>query len=252
MITLRLVLGLVATENLELNQMDVKTAFLHGDLEEDVYMVQPEGFEMESKKPKRAKLSQGYERSQEEHCLYTQKLSDGSLIILILYVDDMLIAGKSKDEIANLKMSLSTQFAMKDLGDANHFLGMHIKRDRQHGILELSQELYVHEVLEHFIMQGGNTLSTPMQPCHLLRYLKGTASKCLRFGNSEPSIVGYTDANYAGCSNTQKSTSGYDSSLQEQQFHGDQYSRHAHLLLRQSQNMLQLPVLARKLYGWHV
>ncbi|MCO5570159.1 hypothetical protein L7F22_023876 [Adiantum nelumboides] len=129
--------------------MGVKTAFLHADLEEDVYMVQPEGFEMESDKPKRAKLvcrlrkalyglkqsskqwylkfdkymqSQGYERSQEDHCLYTRKLSDGSLIILILYVNDMLIAGKSKDEIANLKKSLSTQFAMKDLGDANHFL----------------------------------------------------------------------------------------------------------------------------------
>ncbi|MCO5610110.1 hypothetical protein L7F22_064345 [Adiantum nelumboides] len=56
MTTLRLVLGLIATEDLELNQMDVKTTFLHGDLEEDVYMVQSEGFEMESKKPKRAKL----------------------------------------------------------------------------------------------------------------------------------------------------------------------------------------------------
>ncbi|MCO5599975.1 hypothetical protein L7F22_054082 [Adiantum nelumboides] len=56
MTTLRLVLGLVATEDLELNQMDVKTAFLHGDLEKDIYMVQPEGFEMESEKPKRAKL----------------------------------------------------------------------------------------------------------------------------------------------------------------------------------------------------
>ncbi|MCO5583142.1 hypothetical protein L7F22_037050 [Adiantum nelumboides] len=156
-------------------------------------MVQPKGFEMESKKPKRAQLvcrlckalygikqgsrqwylkfdkymqSQGYERSKEDHCLYTRKLSDGSLIILILYVDDMLIArGKSKDEIANLKKSLGTQFAMKDLGDANHFLGMRIKRDRQCGILELSQDQYVHKILEHFSMQGGNTLSTPMQLC---------------------------------------------------------------------------------------
>ncbi|MCO5552483.1 hypothetical protein L7F22_005995 [Adiantum nelumboides] len=132
-----------STEDLELNQMDVKMEFLHGDLEEDVYMVQPESFEMESEKSKRAKLvcrlckalyglkqssrqwclkfdkymqSQGYERSQEAHCLYTQKLSNGSLIILILYVDDMLIAGKSKDEIANLKKSLSTQLFESENG----------------------------------------------------------------------------------------------------------------------------------------
>ncbi|MCO5607774.1 hypothetical protein L7F22_061975 [Adiantum nelumboides] len=88
----------------------------------------------------------------------------------------MLIAGKSKDEIANLKKSLSTQFAMKDLGDANHFLGMRIKRDRQRGILELSQEHYVHKVLEGFSMQGGNTLSTPMQPC-----LKLSKDDCPKF-----------------------------------------------------------------------
>ncbi|MCO5582534.1 hypothetical protein L7F22_036433 [Adiantum nelumboides] len=203
MTTVRPVLGFVATEDLELNQMDVKTAFLHRDLEGNVYMVQPEGFEMESEKPKRAKLvcrfckalyglkqgfrqwylkfdkymqSQGYERSQEDHCLYTRKLSNGSLIILILYVDDMLIAGKSKDKIANLKKSLSTQFAMKYLGDANHFFGMRIKRDRQRGILELSQEQYVHKVLEHFSMQAGNTLSTPMQPC-----LKISKDNCPKF-----------------------------------------------------------------------
>ncbi|MCO5602834.1 hypothetical protein L7F22_056973 [Adiantum nelumboides] len=179
------------------------TAFLHWDLDKDVYMVQPEGFEMKFEKPKRAKLvcrlckalyglkqgsrqwylkfdkymqSQGYERSQEDHSLYTRKLSDDSLIILILYVDNMLIVGKSKDEIANLKKSLSTQFAMKDLGDANHFLGMHIKRDRQCGILELSQEQYVHKVLERFSMQGRNTLNTPMQPC-----LKLSQEDCLKY-----------------------------------------------------------------------
>ncbi|MCO5611718.1 hypothetical protein L7F22_065976 [Adiantum nelumboides] len=56
MTTLRLVLGFVATKDLELNQMDVKIVFLHEDLEEDVYMVKPEGFEMEFEKPKRTKL----------------------------------------------------------------------------------------------------------------------------------------------------------------------------------------------------
>ena len=126
MTTLRTVLGLVAIEDMELVQMDVKTAFLHGDLEEDVYMKQPEGFEQPGQEELVCKLSkalyglkqgsrqwyqkfdafmrsQKFKRSQEDHCLYTRKISDGSLSILILYVDNMLIAGKSIDEIANLK-----------------------------------------------------------------------------------------------------------------------------------------------------
>ena len=161
MTTLRIVLGLVTIEDMELVQMDVKIAFLHGDLEEDVYMAQPKGYEQPGREQLVCKLnkalyglkqgsrqwyqkfdtfmrSQEFKRSQEDYCLYTKKLSDGSQIILILYVDDMLIAGKSKLEIANLKQILSSQFAMKDLGEANHFLGMHIKRKRKKSILELS------------------------------------------------------------------------------------------------------------------
>ena len=122
MTTLCTVIGLVAIQDMELVQMDVKTAFLHGDLDEDVYMQQPEDFLSEPHKPNKAELEcklkkalyglkqgsrqwyqkfdkfmqlKGYARSQEDHCLYTRKLNDGSLIILILYVDDMLIAGKS-------------------------------------------------------------------------------------------------------------------------------------------------------------
>ena len=60
--------------------------------------------------------------------MYTRKLNDGSLIIMVLYVDDMLIVDKSKDEITLLKDALSKQLAMKDLGDAHHFLGMHQER----------------------------------------------------------------------------------------------------------------------------
>ena len=106
--------------------------------------------------------SQEFKRSQEDYCLYTKKLSDGSQIILILYVDDMLIAGKSKSEIANLKQILSSQFAMKDLGEANHFLGMRIKRNRKKGILELSQESYIKKVLQRFNMTEGKSVSTPL------------------------------------------------------------------------------------------
>ena len=117
MTTLRIVLGLVAIEDMELVHMDVKMTFLHGDLEEDVYMAQPEGYEKLGIEQLVCKLnkalyglkqgsrqwyqkfdtfmcSQEFKRSQEDYCLYTKKLSDGLQIILILYVDDMLIVGK--------------------------------------------------------------------------------------------------------------------------------------------------------------
>ncbi|MCO5586559.1 hypothetical protein L7F22_040500 [Adiantum nelumboides] len=87
----------------------------------------------------------------------------------------MLIAKNSKDEIVILKDALSKQFAMKDLADAHHFLGMRIKRDRKHGILELSQEEYIHKVLQHFNMQRGNALSIPMAA-----YVKLRKNDCLK------------------------------------------------------------------------
>ena len=82
-------------------------------------------------------------------------------MILILYVDDRLIVGKSLLEIANLKQTLSDNFAMKDLGKAHHFLGMRTKRDRKRGILEMSQESYIQKVLQRFNMQGGEVSEYP-------------------------------------------------------------------------------------------
>ncbi|MCO5579404.1 hypothetical protein L7F22_033259 [Adiantum nelumboides] len=137
--TLRLVLGLVAFEDMELKQMYVKTAFLHGDLLEMIYMMQPEGFVSKGREKKVCKLlkslyglkqsprawyhkfdafmrSQGYKRCNSDHCLYTKKAGDGSLLLLILYVDDMLIASKNVTELDALQQSLRKRFDMKDLG----------------------------------------------------------------------------------------------------------------------------------------
>ncbi|MCO5588831.1 hypothetical protein L7F22_042791 [Adiantum nelumboides] len=153
MTTLRMVLGLVAKEDMELVQMDVKTAFLHGDLHEDIYIEQPIGFAEPSKEHLVCKLkktlyglkqaprecyrkfdtfmkSQGYMRSETDHCLYIKRMADGSLLILVLYVDDMLIVGKDKHNVDALKSKLSENFAMKDLGNASHILGMQINQNR--------------------------------------------------------------------------------------------------------------------------
>ncbi|MCO5603780.1 hypothetical protein L7F22_057932 [Adiantum nelumboides] len=99
--------------------------------------------------------SQGYMRSETDHCLYTKRMADGSLQILILYVDDMLIVGKDKHNVDALKGKLSDTFDMKDLGNASHILGMRIIRDKSQGLLYLSQQTYVEKVLKRFKMERG-------------------------------------------------------------------------------------------------
>ena len=79
----------------------------------------------------------GFKRCKAYHCYYV-KFFHNSYIILLLYVDDMLIAGSSIEEINNLKKQLSKQFAMKDLGAAKQILGMWIIRDKANGTLKLS------------------------------------------------------------------------------------------------------------------
>ncbi|MCO5614707.1 hypothetical protein L7F22_068991 [Adiantum nelumboides] len=107
-------------------------------------------------------LFQGYKRSETDHCLYTRQAKDGSLIILILYVDDMLLAGRQMAEISALKSTMAKVFDMKDMGDASHILGMHIQRDRSKKMLYLSQEEYIDKVLQRFNMDREKALMTPL------------------------------------------------------------------------------------------
>ena len=182
--TIRLVLKIVAAENLHLEQLDVKTAFLHGDLEEELYMRQPEGFIKEDRKNLVCRLkkslyglkqaprqwykkfdsfmsSHSFTRCQADHCCYFKKI-ENNFIILLLYVDDMLVAGSNMQEIVNLKLKLSKQFEMKDLGAAKQILGMRIKRDTNSRTLLLSQDKYINKVLSRFNMQNGKVVSTPL------------------------------------------------------------------------------------------
>ena len=74
----------------------------------------------------------------------------------------MLLAGSNMDEMATLQSKLNDTFDMKDLGSANHILGMHIMRDRQKRLLYLSQTKYIDKVLKHFNTEGGRTVSIPL------------------------------------------------------------------------------------------
>ncbi|CAH9127437.1 unnamed protein product, partial [Cuscuta epithymum] len=184
MTTIRLILGIVADENLHLEQLDVKTAFLHGNLEEDIYMAQPIGFSVSGKEKLVCKLKKslyglkqaprqwylkfdsfmqrnGYTRCKMDHCCYLKKFKS-SYIILLLYVDDMLVAGSNMQEINELKKKLSEEFEMKDLGEARQILGMSIVRDKVEGTLKLSQQKYIQKVLEKFRMTDAKPRSTPL------------------------------------------------------------------------------------------
>ena len=184
--SIRIMLALVAQLDLELVQMDVKTAFLHGNLEEEIYMTQPEGFKVAGKENMVCKLEkslyglkqssrqwykrfdefmlrQGYKRSKYDHCVYLHKLKDGSFVYLLLYVDDMLIASKNSEEIDKLKIQLKKEFEMKDLGEAKKILGMEIIRDRRSKKLCLSQKEYLKRVLQRFgIDDKTKPVSTPL------------------------------------------------------------------------------------------
>ncbi|GJT06841.1 putative RNA-directed DNA polymerase [Tanacetum coccineum] len=113
--SIRVVLGLAASLDLEVEQMDVKTVFLHGDLDKQSIWNNLKGF----------------------------RFGDDDFIILLLYVDDMLIVGKNIGRIAQLKQDLSKSFAMKDLGPAKQILGIRIFRDRGAKKLHISQEQYI-------------------------------------------------------------------------------------------------------------
>ena len=106
---------------------------------------------------------QNYSRSQYDHCVYFKKLQDGSLIYLLIYVDDMLIASKNVEEIEKLKKQMKNEFEMKDLGEAKKILGMEIIRDREKGLVCLNQRQYLEKLIRKFgVHDSTKPVSTPL------------------------------------------------------------------------------------------
>ena len=103
-----------------------------------------------------------FRRCNYDSCVYFRKNRDGSFVYLLLYVDDMLIATRDKEEIGKVKSQLSAEFEMKDLGEAKKILGMEIVRDRKAGSLYLSQRGYIEKVLRRFNMHNCKPVSTPL------------------------------------------------------------------------------------------
>ncbi|KAL0318250.1 UNVERIFIED_CONTAM: Retrovirus-related Pol polyprotein from transposon TNT 1-94 [Sesamum calycinum] len=134
----------------EIWQMDVKTAFLDGFIEEEIYMDQPEGFT----NIRFDEVIRGYDFVKNDFDPYVYKKVSGSFVLfLVLYVDDILLIGNDIKMLGDTKSWLSTQFSMKDLGEASYILGIKIFRDRSKRMLGITQNSYVEKVLKRFKME---------------------------------------------------------------------------------------------------
>ena len=169
--TIRYVLSIVAADDLHLEQLDIKIVFLHGDLEENIYMMKLQGYMILDKEHLVCKIKKnhylkqaprhcylkfyrfmansGYTRLQVDHCCYF-KYFENSYIILLLYVYNMLIAGSNMKENVNLKTQLARKFLMKDLGPAEEkelgpakeILRMRISRERKKTIDAITSRVH--------------------------------------------------------------------------------------------------------------
>ncbi|GJT56475.1 ribonuclease H-like domain-containing protein [Tanacetum coccineum] len=284
--TIRTVLSLAVSRQWPIHQLDVKNAFLNGDLSETVYMHQPPGF-VDNRYPHHVCLLQrslyglkqaprawfqrfagyatraGFYHSRCDSSLFIYR-QGSQVAYLLIYVDDIILTASCPALLQQIIGSLNNEFDMTDLGALNYFLG--ISADRTPTGLFLSQKKYALQLLERAHMVTCNPSRTPVdtesklgpegapvqdptlyrslagglqyltftrpdlsyavqQIClymhdprephlaalkRILRYVQGTLDLGLHlYASSTTSLVGYTDADWAGCPSTRRSTSGY-------------------------------------------
>nr|GEW37904.1 zinc finger, CCHC-type [Tanacetum cinerariifolium] len=137
-----------------------RAAFLHRNLEEVIYMRQPSGYEQGNKVCLLKKSLYGLKQSPRQR--YRRSYAPSEYIYLLLYVDDMLSACKSKAEIRSTKSLLKREFDMKELEEAKKILGMEIVRDRSRKILRVSQFRYVSKILNNFKIDNVKSVQMPL------------------------------------------------------------------------------------------
>jgi hypothetical protein len=181
--TLRTLLSIVAAENLELHQLDVKTAFLNGELDEDLWMEEPEGFRekgplygchlkkalyglRQAPRTWHARLKKeleadGFRASAADPGLFIKR--DGqNWIYVLVWVDDMLLAGKKTADLEKVKKKLRSAFEITNMGEAKYFLGMELVRNRRAGELKLSQQRMTVDLINQYGMVDCKPKSTPL------------------------------------------------------------------------------------------
>ena len=175
--------------------MDVSTAFLHGKLTEEVYMKlteevymkQPEGFVEQGKEHLVCRLNRsiyglkqsprcwnhaldsqlkemGFKQTSGDPCLYINLDSEEEVFVVAVYVDDIILGGRSEAKMSEVKAELRLKFEMKDLGILHHFLGVKIIQDQLAGVIWIGQPVYTEKILQRYGMQDSKPVNTPVSP----------------------------------------------------------------------------------------
>ncbi|GAU50785.1 hypothetical protein TSUD_192210 [Trifolium subterraneum] len=284
--TVRTLLAIAAIKNWHLHQLDVNNAFLHGDLQEDVYMKVPDGVQCDKpnlvcklqkslyglkqasrkwyEKLTALLIIEGYTQAASDYSLFTLAKGD-DFTALLVYVDDIILAGNSISEFDRIKAVLDAAFKIKNLGQLKYFLGLEVAHSKS-GIT-ISQRKYCLDMLKDSGLLGSKPAMTPMDTsiklhsnagipyddvssyrrmvgkllylnttrpdiafatqqlsqfmhapttthftaaCRVLRYLKNNPGQGVLFSrDSELQLIGYSDADWAGCMDTRRSITGY-------------------------------------------
>lgn len=172
--------------NYIVHQMDVKTAYLHAPIEEEIYLQQPEGFEKttETREQLVCKLKKSlyglkqsgrnwykqlndhleqnnFERNKSDHCVYRKQIENDTIIVII-WVDDLIIAASNDELLNRFKDTMKAQFNMKDLGKISYFLGMQF--EQKEGEITMNQKKYIEKMLERYGMSECKPRYTPCEP----------------------------------------------------------------------------------------
>lgn len=180
--TIRIILALATTLNWRVRQLDVNNTFLNEVLHKDVFMWQPKGFE-DAQKPhhvcklrkalyelkqalrawfeslKTTLIKWGFYNTKGDTSLFVHSAGK-SILIIIIYVDDILVTGSDANELENFIVKLNKVFALKDLGNVHYFLGLEVKRDDTW--MFMSQKKYMMDLLERFDMKDCSPCPSPM------------------------------------------------------------------------------------------
>jgi transposase InsO family protein len=179
---IRMFLAYACHKKFKVYQMDVKSSFLNGDLKEEVYMEQPEGFQLSDNPDFVCKLKKalyglkqaprawyyrldkylqdkGFKRGTIDNNLYI-KTEDNDLLIVLVYVDDIIFGSNNASLVQWFASAMQSEFEMSMIGELSFFLGLQITQ-RSEGIF-LSQEKYLREILKRFQMEDSTPVSTPM------------------------------------------------------------------------------------------